>query len=108
MVDRVYAGSRSVVIIVVLVLSLQRTGVTGRVLRHHVGCDEDVLGADERGIDEDVLDRAWSGRGSYTYIHTYTQEVNKSSAVASSDSIRFIKRIKKCPLIRRNTGTDLT
>lgn len=66
--DYFHPGSRGVVIIIIFVLPFQRGArVTGRVLRHHVGGNEDVLGADERGVDEDVLDRAWSARGRCVY-----------------------------------------
>lgn len=40
---------------------LQR--LAGRVLRHHVGGDEDVLGADQRLVDEDVGDGRRRGCG---------------------------------------------
>lgn len=42
-------------------LPLQR--LAARVLRHHVGGDEDVLGANQRRVDEDVGDggRGWRG-----------------------------------------------
>lgn len=33
------------------------------VLRHHVGGDEDVLGANQRLVDEDVGDGGCGGRG---------------------------------------------
>lgn len=40
-------------------LPLQR--LSGHVLRHHAGGDEDVLRADQRRVDEDVGD-GWRGR----------------------------------------------
>lgn len=42
-------------------LPLQR--LAAGVLRHHVGGDEDVLGANQRGVDEDVGDGGRRGRG---------------------------------------------
>lgn len=42
-------------------LPLQRLG--GGVLRHHVGGDEDVLGANQRRVDEDVGDGRRGRRG---------------------------------------------
>lgn len=42
-------------------LPLQR--VPAGVLRHHVGGDEDVLGADQRRVDEDVGDGGGGWRG---------------------------------------------
>lgn len=42
-------------------LPLQRLG--GGVLRHHVGGDEDVLGANQRRVDEDVRDGRRGRRG---------------------------------------------
>lgn len=82
-------GSRGVVVVVVFVLSFQRARVAGRVLRHHVGRDEDVLGADERGVDEDVLDRARSGRRSWV---GKKEKGKKSNALAASDSSGDVSR----------------
>lgn len=42
-------------------LPLQRLG--SGVLRHHVGGDEDVLGANQRRVDEDVRDGRRGRRG---------------------------------------------
>lgn len=53
--------SYGVVIVVVFVLPLQR--VSAGVLRRHVGGDEDVLGANQRWVDEDVGDSRRGGRG---------------------------------------------
>lgn len=53
--------SYGVVVVVVFVLPLQR--VSAGVLRRHVGGDEDVLGANQRWIDEDVGDSRRGGCG---------------------------------------------
>lgn len=53
--------SYGVIVVVVFVLPLQR--VSAGVLRRHVGGDEDVLGANQRWIDEDVGDSGCGGCG---------------------------------------------
>lgn len=54
-------ASYGVVVVIVFMLPLQR--ISARVLRRHVGGDEDVLGANQRWIDEDIGDSRCGGRG---------------------------------------------
>lgn len=54
--------SQGVVVVVVLVLPLERVGVGGAG-RDHVGGDQDVLGADQGRVDQDVLHRGSCGSG---------------------------------------------
>lgn len=53
--------SYGIVIVIIFVLPLQR--VSAGVLRRHVGGDKDVLGANQRWIDEDVGDSRCGGCG---------------------------------------------
>lgn len=60
-------------------LPLQRLGAG--VLRHHVGGDEDVLGADQRRVDEDVGDGRRGRRG--------WQKYKKSDGFVGSHFVSF-------------------